>query len=102
MGGQGIFRFPEFGPSKVINSFRAPIGDQTPENIDAPWSRSRTEKQPKEYYRGQNLTVQKIDVLQKGAVYKLHAGWFINRTPGEFMSCGLSIKLKSLFCGNPT
>ena len=37
-----------------------------------------------------------------GVVYKLHAGWSINRTPGEFMNCGLYIKCKGLLCGNPT
>ena len=31
---------------------------------------------------------------KKGAVYKLHAGWFINRTPGEFINSGLFINLK--------
>ena len=25
---------------------------------------------------------------KKGVVYKLHAGWFINRTPGEFVNWG--------------
>ena len=39
---------------------------------------------------------------KKGVVYKLHAGWFINRTPGEFINWGLFIKLKGLLCGNPT
>ena len=31
---------------------------------------------------------------KKGVVYKLHAGWFINRTPGEFIHCGLLLNLK--------
>ena len=44
----------------------------------------------------------KLDVLQKGVVYKLHAGWFINRTPGEFKNCGLFIKFKGSCRGNPT
>ena len=26
---------------------------------------------------------------KNGVVYKLHAGWFINRTPGEFINSGL-------------
>ena len=26
---------------------------------------------------------------QKGVVYKLHAGWFVNRTLGEFINCNL-------------
>ena len=38
---------------------------------------------------------------KKGVVYKLHAGWFINRTPGEFINSGLFIKLKGLLDGNP-
>ena len=29
---------------------------------------------------------------EKGVVYKVHSGWFINRTPGEFINPGLSIK----------
>ena len=37
-----------------------------------------------------------------GVVYKLHAGWFINRTPGEFINCGLFIEFKGLLCGNAT
>ena len=28
---------------------------------------------------------------KKGVVYKLHTGWFINRTPGEFINQGLFI-----------
>ena len=35
-------------------------------------------------------------------VYKVHAGWFINRTPEKFINCGLFIQLKGLLCGNPT
>ena len=38
------------------------------------------------------LTLQKLDVKQKGVVYKLHPGPFINRTAGEFMNQGLSIQ----------
>ena len=43
-----------------------------------------------------------VDVQQKGVTFKLHAGWFINRTTGEFINRGLLIKLKGLHCGNPT
>ena len=39
---------------------------------------------------------------KKGVVYKLHAGWFINRTPGEFINRGHFIKFKGFLCGNPT
>ena len=39
---------------------------------------------------------------KNGVVYKLHAGWFINRTPGELVNCGLFIKFKGLLCGNHT
>ena len=39
---------------------------------------------------------------KKGVVYKLYAGWFINRTPGEFMNWGLFIKFEGLLCANPT
>ena len=39
---------------------------------------------------------------KKRVVYKLHAGWFINRTAGEFTNRGLFIKFKGLLCGNPT
>ena len=39
---------------------------------------------------------------KKGAVYKLHAGWFINPTPGEFINCGLFIKFEGFLCGSPT
>ena len=39
---------------------------------------------------------------KKGVVYKLHAGWFINRTPGEFINCSLSIKFKGFLYGDPT
>ena len=31
---------------------------------------------------------------EKGVVYKLHAGWFINRSAGEFINCGLLSNLK--------
>ena len=42
-------------------------------------------------------------IANKGVVYKLHAGWFINRTPGGGYKLGsLFIKFKSLLCGNPT
>ena len=30
----------------------------------------------------------------KGVVYKLHAGWFINRTQGEFINWGLLLSLR--------
>ena len=40
---------------------------------------------------GEKLTVQKVDVWQKRVVYKLHAGWFINRTLGECIISGLFI-----------
>ena len=40
---------------------------------------------------------------KKGVVSKLHAGRFINRTPGEFINWGLYfMKFKGLLCGNPT
>ena len=39
---------------------------------------------------------------KKGVVYKQQAGWFINRTPGEFINWGLFIELKGLLCGNPS
>ena len=49
------------------------------------------------------LTVQKLDAKgKKGVVHKLHAGWFINRTPGEFINWGLLSNLKGLLSGNPT
>ena len=35
-------------------------------------------------------------------VYKLHAGWFVNCTAGEFINRGLFIKFKGVLCGNPT
>ena len=38
---------------------------------------------------------------KKGVVYKLHAGGFINRTPGEFINSNLLIKFEGLPCGNP-
>ena len=38
---------------------------------------------------------------KNGVVYKLPAGWFINRTPGKFINSGLFIKFKGLLCGNP-
>ena len=31
---------------------------------------------------------------KKGVVYKLHAGWFINRTPGEFIIGVFLLNLK--------
>ena len=39
---------------------------------------------------------------KKGVIYKLHAGQFIIRTPGEFINQGLAIKFNGLRCGNPT
>ena len=41
---------------------------------------------------------------KKGVVYQLRAGWFINRTPGEFINCGPFNKFtfKGFLCGNPT
>ena len=48
------------------------------------------------------LIVQNLMYSKKGVVYKLHAGWFINRTPGEFIKCGLFSKFKGLLCGNST
>ena len=41
---------------------------------------------------------------KKGVVYKLHAGWFINRTPGEFINLGHFIIFEGLVlvCGTPT
>ena len=42
-----------------------------------------------------SLTVQKLDGKAKnGSVYNLHAGWFINRPPEEFVNWGLFIKFK--------
>ena len=38
----------------------------------------------------------------RGVVYELHAGLFVNRTPGHFINCGLLIKFKGLLCENPT
>ena len=38
---------------------------------------------------------------KNGVVYKLHAGWFINRTQGEFINSGLFTTFKGLLCGNP-
>ena len=38
----------------------------------------------------------------KGVVYKLHAGWFINHTPVEFINQGHFIKFEGLLCGNAT
>ena len=39
---------------------------------------------------------------KKGVVHKLHAGWLINRIPGEFINQGLFTKFKGLLCGAPT
>ena len=39
---------------------------------------------------------------KKGVVYKLHARWFINRTPGDFGNWGLFNKFRGLLFGNPT
>ena len=38
----------------------------------------------------------------KGVVNKPHAGWSINRTPGEFINCGPFIQVKGLLGRNPT
>ena len=40
-------------------------------------------------------------IEKEGMVYKLHTGWFINRTPGEFINRDLFVKFKGLLCGNP-
>ena len=53
--------------------------------------------QIKDYPQCKNLMYCK-----KGSVYKLPAGWFINRTQGEFINCCLFIKFRGLLCGNPT
>ena len=39
---------------------------------------------------------------KKGVVFKLHAGQFIDRAPGEIIKWGLFIKFEGLLCGNPT
>ena len=39
---------------------------------------------------------------KNGVVYKLHAGWFINRAPGEFINCGPFIKFKGPLSGHRT
>ena len=39
---------------------------------------------------------------KEGVVYKLHAGWFINRTPGAVYKLRSFIKFKGLLCGTPT
>ena len=36
---------------------------------------------------------------KNGAVYKLHAGWFINRTSAELINRGLFIESKGLLYG---
>ena len=41
-------------------------------------------------------------IAKNAVVYKLHARWFINRTPGEFINCSLFIRFKGALCGNPT
>ena len=64
--------------------------------------RHRLEGQDFSHEVRRKLAVQKLDVRQKRAVFKLHAGWLINRTPGEFRNWGLLIKLKRLLCRNPT
>ena len=39
-------------------------------------------------------------IAKKRVVYKLHGGWFINRTPGEFINRGLFVKFEGLgSCG---
>ena len=46
------------------------------------------------------LTVQKVFtscVVRKRVVYKLHAGWFINRTLGELRIRGLCTECKKNF-----
>ena len=42
--------------------------------------------------------VKNLMYSQKGVVYKLHAGWFMNRTPGEFINWGLFIKGRHRYC----
>ena len=37
---------------------------------------------------------------KRGFAYKLHAGWFINRTPGEIINRGLFVKFKGFLCGH--
>ena len=49
------------------------------------------------YWLSQNLMYSK-----KGVVYKLHAGRFINHTPGESRNCGLFIQFRGLLRRNPT
>ena len=49
-----------------------------------------------------NFQCKNLMYSKNGVVYKLHAGWFINRAPGEFINSGLFIKFKGLLCGNPT
>ena len=47
------------------------------------------------------LKVQSLMYSRKGVVYKLHAGWFISRTPEEFINSGPFVRFKGLLCGNP-
>ena len=35
---------------------------------------------------------------KRGAVYKLHVGWFTNRILGEFVTQGLLTKSEGLLC----
>ena len=39
-------------------------------------------------------------LLKKGVVYKSHAGWFINHTPGEFINQNVLIKFGGFHCRN--
>ena len=59
-------------------------------------------KQGQVQKKKQTLAVQKLDVQQKRVLYKLHAGWFINRTPWEFINWGIFIKFKGFLCRNLT
>ena len=48
-----------------------------------------------------HLTIQNLMYIKRGVAYKLHAGWFINRPPAEFINW-FFIKFKGLLCGKPT
>ena len=68
-------------------------------------SRKILAKFPSEFPSPKNLNLTQCKNLmysKKGGVYKLHARWFINRTPGEFINRGLCVKFKGLLCGDPT
>ena len=41
------------------------------------------------------LTVQNLTYSKKWVAYKLHAGWFINRAPGEFINWVFLLNLKA-------